>query len=61
VIELLIDTLVVAKIKGKTHVSVDDFAKQFAVSKGIPKQYSPFTAPDFREAFDPQRLFDLTR
>lgn len=52
VIELLIDTLVEAKLKGKTQLQVRDFAKQFALKKGIPKQYSPFTAPDFLEAFD---------
>jgi hypothetical protein len=46
---------------GKTHLIIEDFAKQFAISKGIPKQYSTFTAPGFREAFDPQRLLDLTR
>jgi hypothetical protein len=61
VIELLIDTLVTARMGGKTHLIIEDFAKQFSISKGIPKQYSPFTAPDFREAFDPQRLLDLTR
>lgn len=60
VIELLIDTLVEAKLKGKTQLQVRDFAKQFALKKGIPKQYSPFTAPDFLEAFDPQRLLNLS-
>lgn len=59
VIELLIQTLVEAKLMGKSQLDVHDFAKQFAAKKGIPKQYSPFTAPDFMEAFDPQRLFAL--
>jgi hypothetical protein len=59
VIELLIETLVEAKLLGKTQVDVHDFAKQFALKKGIPKNYSPFTAPDFLEAFDPQRLLAL--
>lgn len=59
VIELLIDTLVEAKLVGKPQLDVHDFAKQFAAKKGIPKQYSPFTAPDFMEAFDPKRLFAL--
>jgi hypothetical protein len=59
IIELLIDTLVAAKLRGKTHLDIQDFAKQFALSKGTPKQYSPFTAPDFREAFDPERLLIL--
>ncbi|WP_230800338.1 hypothetical protein [Seohaeicola saemankumensis] len=48
-----------AKLVGKSQLNVHDFAKQFAAKKGIPKQYSPFSAPDFTEAFDPQRLFAL--
>jgi hypothetical protein len=59
VIELLIETLVEAKLKRKTELKIQDFARQFALKKGIPKQYSPFTAPDYLEAFDPQRLFAL--
>ena len=59
VIELLIQTLVESKLMGKSQLDVHDFAKQFALKKGIPKQYSPFTAPNFLEAFDPQRLLAL--
>jgi len=59
VIELLIETLVEAKLAGKSQLDVHDFASQFALKKGIPKQYSPFTAPDFLQAFDSQRLLAL--
>lgn len=61
VIELLIATLVEAKLLGKSKLDVQDFVKQFSLKKGIPKEYSPFTAPDFREAFDPQRLLALNQ
>ncbi len=60
VIELLIETLIEAKLKGKTKLEVKDFAKQFALKTGTSKSYSPFTAPDFLEAFDPERLLDLS-
>tara|TARA_R100000935_G_C2841765_1_gene171544 strand:- start:262 stop:1203 length:942 start_codon:yes stop_codon:yes gene_type:complete len=59
VIELLIETLVEAKLAGKTELKIQDFAKQFALKKGIPKQFSPFTSPNYLEAFDPQRLLAL--
>jgi AAA domain len=59
VIELLIETLIDAKLKGKTQLRVQDFAVQYASRTGISKDYSPFTAPDFMEAFDPKKLFDL--
>jgi hypothetical protein len=59
VIELLIQTLAEAKVAGKSQLDVQDFAAQFALKKGLPKQYSPFTAPDFLQAFDPQRLLAL--
>jgi hypothetical protein len=59
VIELLIETLVEAKLAGKTELEIQDFAKQFALKKGIPKQFSPFTSPDYLEAIDSQRLLEL--
>lgn len=61
VIELLIETLIEVKLAGKTQLRVDDFATQFALRTGLPKEYSPFTMPDFREAFDVQRLLALDR
>lgn len=61
VIELLISTLVEAQLKGKTELQIKDFAEQFALTKGIPKEYSPFTAPDSREGFDTQRLLALSK
>lgn len=61
VIELLIETLITSKLKGRTQLTVKDFAKQFSSRTGLPGKYSPFTAPDFREAFDPKRLLELSR
>ncbi|WP_162798595.1 TniB family NTP-binding protein [Sulfitobacter sp. SK012] len=61
VIELLIETLIEAKLKKKTQLRAKDFAKQFALKTGTREDYSPFTAPDFREAFDSQKLLDLHR
>lgn len=60
VIELLIDTLIEAKLTKKNELEVQDFAKQFALKTGILKRSSPFTAPDFLETFDPERLFELS-
>ena len=59
VIELLIKALVEAKFKNRTELKVKDFAEQFAARTGTPKAYSPFIVPDFLEAFDPKRLYDL--
>jgi len=59
VIELLINTLIEAKLKGRTQLQIDDFVQQFALTKGLPKQFSPFTAPDFREAFDIKKLLAM--
>lgn len=61
VIELLIETLTEAKLKGKSQLVVQDFAEQFAFRTGISKDYSPFTAPDYAEAFDPERLLELSK
>lgn len=59
VIELLIETLIEAKLKKKKRLRAKDFAKQFALKTGTRENYSPFTAEDFREAFDNQKLFEL--
>ncbi len=60
VIELLIDTLIAAKLKGKSCLTNDDFAEQFTLRSGIPASYSPFVVADFEKAFDPRVLFDLS-
>ncbi len=59
VIELLIDTLTKAKLEGKSELKLEDFAEQFALRTGTTKQYSPFTEPDYVEAFDAQRMLKL--
>ncbi|WP_223429077.1 TniB family NTP-binding protein [Tateyamaria pelophila] len=59
VIELLIETLIEAKLKKKKQLRAKDFAKEFALKTGTREKYSPFTAPDFREAFDSQKLLEL--
>ena len=59
VIELLIDTLTTAKLEGKSELELEDFAEQFALRTGTTKQYSPYTAPDYVEAFDTARMLKL--
>lgn len=59
-IELLIETLIEAKLKGRTQLKVRDFVEQFSSRTGLTKKYSPFTAPDFMEAFDSKRLLELS-
>lgn len=60
VIELLIETLIEAKLKGRTQLKVRDFVEQFSSRTGLTKKYSPFTASDFMEAFDSKRLLELS-
>ena len=60
VIELLIDTLTTAKLEGKSELELEDFAEQFALRTGTTKQYSPFTEPDYVEAFDTARMLKLS-
>ncbi|WP_171239096.1 hypothetical protein [Ruegeria sp. HKCCA5763] len=60
VIELLIDTLTKAKLEGKSELKLEDFAEQFALRTGTTKQYSPFTEPDYVEAFDTKRMLKLS-
>ena len=59
VIELAIETFVRCRMTGKTKVGVKDFAEVFAKKTGTPAKYSPFTAPDFQEVFDPAKMVEL--
>lgn len=59
VIELLIKTLVEVKLSGKSELDANDFAVQFAAKTGTLMRSSPFTAPDFLQAFDSQKLFEM--
>ena len=59
VIELAIETFVRCRMSGRVKVGVKDFAEVFAQKTGTPSKYSPFTAPDFREVFDPVKMLEL--
>ncbi|WP_170756501.1 AAA family ATPase [Ruegeria lacuscaerulensis] len=59
VIELLIDTLIEAKLRGKASLSKRDFVEQFALRTGTSPKYSPFTVSDFEKAFNPQKLLEI--
>ena len=59
VIELVIETFTRCRLCKKTKVSVKDFVEVFAQKTGTPAKYSPFTAPDFREAFDPAKMLEI--
>lgn len=56
VIELEIAALVRCQMAGRKKLKVDDFVTVFALKTGIPEAFSPFTVPDFRDAFDPATL-----
>ena len=60
VIELLIDALTSAKLQGKAELELEDFAEQFALRTGTNGQYSPFSEPDYVEAFDTKRMLTLS-
>ncbi|WP_108836160.1 hypothetical protein [Tateyamaria sp. Alg231-49] len=60
VIELFIDTLTKAKLEGKGELELEDFAEQFALRTGTTKEYSPFSEPDYVEAFDTARMLKLS-
>lgn len=61
VIEIVIETLVQCKLKGKSEASVEDFATVFALKTGISRKYTPFRVPEFRDAFDSSKLLELVR
>lgn len=58
-IKSAIDIFFQCRMNGKGQVNVKDFAEVFAKKTGIPAQYSLFTEPDFREAFDFTKLLTL--
>ncbi len=60
VIEIVIAALVRCRVQKRTQIEVKDFVEEFALRTGVPKKFSPFTAPDFREVFDAAKLLDLT-
>lgn len=59
VIELMIEVLIFCRMQGKKQLVVGDFVKVYAARTTTSEKRSPFTAPDFKELFDPDKLFEL--
>lgn len=58
IIELVIEVLTFAQMRNTKVVTVADFAFQFSRRSRIPADYSPFTHPNYREAFDSLKLLE---
>lgn len=61
VIELIIDALVRCKSAGETDVTIKHFVNAYSEKSGMNPGFSPFTAPDYRECFDPEKLLEILR
>ena len=59
VIEMLIEAFTSAVVEGETVCSVDHFTRAYATLYGGAAGYSPLTAPNYRDNFDQQVLFDM--
>ncbi|TNB48483.1 hypothetical protein FF124_09175 [Martelella lutilitoris] len=59
VIELIIAAFIRCKRAGEARISLDHFVDAFAEMHGTPRDFSPFTAPDYQELFEPDRLLEL--
>jgi hypothetical protein len=59
VIELLIEAFTVASIKGDKVCTIEHFSQAFANTYSTPLGYSPFTMPNYREAFDHATLMEM--
>lgn len=59
VIELIIEALTLCKSAGEKYISLDHFVDAYAETHGMSREFSPFTASDYREQFDPDRLLEL--
>jgi len=59
VIEMLIEAFTSTVVDGETVCSVDHFTRAYATLYGGNAGYSPLTAPNYRDSFDQQVLFDM--
>lgn len=57
VIELLIEALSLALLKGDKVCKIAHFAEAFSQISGSPLGYSPFTMPNYQDNFDQEKLF----
>ena len=56
VIELITAAFTKCKMSGSTTLDVKHFVEVFAKKRGLPMDFSPFTAPDYQNLFDPATL-----
>ena len=56
---MLIEAFTSAVVEGETVCSVDHFTRAYATLYGGAAGYSPLTAPNYRDNFDQQVLFDM--
>jgi hypothetical protein len=59
IIEMVIEALTLCQIEGSTVCSIDHFSRAYAKTYSTPIGYSPFTVPNYRDAFDPKKLMDV--
>ena len=58
VIEILVEALTLCKLDNKTVISLSYFEKAFAQKSRFVRGYSPFTAEDYRQAFDEAKMLE---
>lgn len=56
VIELITAAFTKCKMSGSTTLDVKHFVEVFAKKRGLPMDFSPFTAPDYKSLFDQATL-----
>jgi hypothetical protein len=64
VIEMLIEAFIRCRMLDQSVCSIDHFSHAYAELYSTPVGYSPFTMPDYRDAFDPStlaRILERTR
>jgi hypothetical protein len=59
VIELLIEAFSLAVLSGDKVCKINHFSEAFSKISGAPLGYSPFTMPNYRENFDPDKMFEM--
>lgn len=58
VIELIIEVLATGMKRPSKTVTIDDFVYQYSRKSQVPREYSPFTHPDYRNAYNPIQLLE---
>lgn len=58
VIELIIEVLASGMKRTSKTISIDDFVYQYSRKSRVPLEFSPFTHPNYRKAYNPIKLLE---